>query len=73
MRSCRSRSLVSRAVYMSCMLPTLSWMFIEAGASLVGQLAVVGAAGGRLVLSAGSGAGGLSGSSARPERPRAPV
>src|SRR5256885_4153425 len=39
MRSCRSRSLVSRAVYMSSMLPTLSFTFIEAGASLVCQLA----------------------------------
>ena len=41
--------------------------------SLVGQLAVVGAAGGRLVLIAGSVAGEVSGSSARPARPRAPT
>src|SRR5262245_49685926 len=39
MRSCKSRSLVSRAVYMTSMVPTLSFTFMLAGASLVAQLA----------------------------------
>ena len=36
------RSSTSLMVYMMCMLPTLSWMLSEAGASLMGQVAVVG-------------------------------
>src|ERR1700745_2655459 len=42
MRSCRSRALVSRAVYINCMVPILSCTFMLAGASLVGQVAAVG-------------------------------
>ena len=39
--ACRSsfRSSTSLMVYMICMLPTLSWMLSEAGASLMGQVA----------------------------------
>ena len=61
-RRCNFRSSTSRMVNMISMFPILSLMLSEAGASLMGQRAVVGAAGGRLVVMAGSVAGGLSGS-----------
>ena len=43
-RRCSFRSFTSRMVNMSSMLPILSLMLSEAGASLIGQLAVDGAA-----------------------------
>ena len=49
-RRCNFRSSTSRMVYMSSRFPTLSLMLRDAGASLVGQLAVVGATGGSTLL-----------------------
>jgi hypothetical protein len=68
MRSWRSWSLVSRAVYMSSMLPIRSFTFIEAGASLVGQRAALpvgaGPRGARPARLRVVGAGPVSGGSA---------